>query len=98
MGVVIKPFCVYINARVKGNFYAAIAKQNLVVERGKPTLDEQKAFISVMNSYLGIMVHYKTYKLRKKLLFANLHPYWWHYVYLSGGYAKFVLMQNLKPF
>jgi len=44
-----------------------------------------------MNSYLGIMSHYKSYKLRKKMIFKNLSGWWWNYVYLSGGIAKFVM-------
>jgi len=52
------------------------------------------AFLSSMNSYLGIMKHYKTYKLRKMMLFKNLSGWWWNYVYLSGGIAKFVLRQK----
>jgi hypothetical protein len=47
-----------------------------------------------MNSYLGIMKHYNTYKLRKKMLWKNLSPYWWNHVYMSGGYAKFVLKKR----
>jgi hypothetical protein len=42
-----------------------------------------------MNSYLGILKHYKTYKLRKAMLFKNLSGWWWNYVYLSGGICKF---------
>ena len=36
-----------------------------------------------MNSYLGIMQHYKTYKMRKNMLFKNLDKIWWQYFYLS---------------
>jgi len=49
-----------------------------------------------MNSYLGIMKHYKTYKIRKKLLFSYLLIWWWNYVYVSGGYSKLVLMSKMK--
>lgn len=68
------------------------------IQRGKPTKEEQQAFQSSMNSYLGIMKpckdkqqgkHYKTYNLRKGMLFKNLSGWWWNYVYLSGGICKF---------
>ena len=49
-----------------------------------------------MNSYLGIMKHYKTYKLRKGILFKNLSAWWWNYVFLQGGIAKFVLKREYK--
>jgi RNA-directed DNA polymerase len=41
------------------------------------------------------MKHYKTYNLRKRMLFKHLNGYWWNHVYLSGGVAKFVL--KTKP-
>ena len=86
----IKPNRTYIGKRTKGNFYRVIHKQNEITKKAKPSLEEQKRFQSSMNSYLGIMKHYSTYKLRKKMLWKHLSPYWWKVVYLSGGYAKFV--------
>jgi len=91
LGTVIKPNRIYIANRTKGNFYAAIQKQNEIVKQRKPDKATQANFLCSMNSYLGIMKHYKTYNLRKKMLFKNLSAWWWNYVYLSGGYAKFVL-------
>jgi len=36
------------------------------------------------------MKHYKTYKLRRKIVFKNLSAWWWNYVYLTGGISRFV--------
>jgi RNA-directed DNA polymerase len=95
LGTVIKPNRIYIANRTKGNFYAAIQKQNAVVQNAKPGREQQQQFLSSMNSYLGIMKHYKTYKLRKRMLFKYLSGWWWNQAYLSGGVAKFVL--KTKP-
>jgi hypothetical protein len=91
LGTVILPNRIYIADRTKGNFYNAIEKHNQIAQDHKPSKEEQQAFQSSMNSYLGIMKHYKTYKLRKNLIFKNLSGWWWNYVYLSGGIAKFVM-------
>ncbi len=85
LGTVIKPNRIYIANRTKGNFYNSIQKHNKVVEIAKPTKTEIGSFLGSMNSYLGIMKHYKTYKLRKRILVKNLYPSWWNHVYLSGG-------------
>jgi len=61
----------------------------------KPNKEELDSFLSSMNSYLGIMKHYQTYKMRKKMLFKHLSVWWWNQVYLSGGIAKFV--KKRKP-
>ena len=91
LGTVIKPNRIYIANRTKGNFYSAIEKQNYLVRDHKPTKEEKAAFLSSMNSYLGIMKHYKSYKLRKRMIFKRLSGYWFNHVYLTGGIGKFVL-------
>ena len=90
-GTVILPNRIYIADRTKGNFYNAIEKQNQIARNHKLTKEEQQAFQSSMNSYLGIMKHYKSYNLRKRMIFKRLSGYWFNHVYLSGGIAKFVL-------
>jgi hypothetical protein len=96
LGTIIKPNRIYIANRTKGNFYAAIQKQNEIVKQRKPDKATQAIFLCSMNSYLGIMKHYKTYNLRKKMLFKNLSGWWWNQAYLSGGYAKFVLKNKVS--
>lgn len=94
IGAVILPNRIYIGNRTKGNFYNAIAKQNKVVQTRKPTKAEQEALLSSLNSYLGIMKHYKSFKLRKQMIFKNktgLSGWCFNYLYLSGGIAKFIL-------
>ena len=91
LGTVIKPNRIYIANRTKGNFYNAIEKQNKIIQDHKPTKEDKAAFLSSMNSYLGIMKHYKSYNLRKRMIFKRLSGYWFNHVYLSGGIAKFVL-------
>lgn len=90
LGAVIKPHRIYIANRTKGNFYESINKHNKIVRDHKPTTEEITKFISSMNSYLGILQHYKTYKMRRVMLFNHLSAWWWNRVYLSGGVQKFV--------
>ena len=96
LGTVIKPQRIYIANRTKSNFYTAIQKHNEVVKDQKPDKEAQAAFLSSMNSYLGILKHYKTYRLRKRMLFKNVSGWWWNRVYLSGGIAKFVLKEKVS--
>jgi len=96
LGANIKPHRIYISQRTKGNFYNSIVKHNEVIKNKKPNIEELVNFISSMNSYLGIMKHYKTFKIRKRLLFTYLLAWWWNYVYISGGYSKLVSMSKRK--
>ena len=94
LGAHIKPHRIYISKRTKGNFYNTILSHNKIVKSHKPRKEELEQLISSMNSYLGIMKHYTTYKIRKRLLFEYLSAFWWNYVYVSGGYSKLVLMKK----
>ena len=91
LGVVIKSFRLYIANRTKGNFYAAMERHNKIARDHRPTKEELKHFQSSMNSYLGIMKHYKTYALRKRMIFKYLSAWWWNHVSLKGGYVKVVV-------
>ncbi|HAT9492130.1 TPA: hypothetical protein JBD00_13140 [Legionella pneumophila subsp. pneumophila] len=94
LGVTIKPRRIYAGRRIKGNFYDAIAKHNTVAKGRKPTKEERMAFLCSMNSYLGILSHYQTYRLRKSMLKKHLSIWWWNLMYCSGGCAKLVPKQR----
>ncbi len=93
LGAVIKPYRIYICNQTKGNFYKKIQYWNdfLVERQYKLTGENLEQFLASMNSYLGIMKHYSTYKLRRKMLRQNLSTYFWNYVYISNNYSKLVL-------
>lgn len=91
LGVILKPHCIYAGRRIKGNFYEAIARHNMVIKDHKPTKEEQMAFLCSINSYLGILSHYQTHRLRKSMLKKHLSIWWWNLVYFSGGCAKLTL-------
>lgn len=91
LGTIIKPNRIYIASRTKGNFYARIQIQNEVVKKVKPDKSAQSNFLSSMNSYLGIMKHYKSYKLREGMVFKHLAGWWWKYVCMNKGLTKFAI-------
>lgn len=93
LGVVIKPHRIYIANRTKGNFYQAIEEQNKIIRGNKShklTTEEKTNTLSTVNSYLGITKHYKTYRLRKKMLNKNLSVLFFNYFYISKKYCKLV--------
>ena len=94
LGAVIKPNRIYIAQRTKGNFFTSIEKQNKIIRDHKPDKEEMNNFLSCMNSYLGIMKHYKTYKIRKRFIKDRLSAWWWNLVIVKGGYQKFVLKKT----
>lgn len=74
LGCVIKPHRIYIANRTKGNLYEAVERYNnhisdLPYWNIVPLL---RHFRSSMNSYLGILQHYKTYNIRKKEIYHHV--------------------------
>ena len=94
LGVIIRPNHITAGKRTKGNFYNAIIKHNTLASEHKPSKEEQAAFLCSMNSYLGIMKHYNTYGLRKRMLIKYLSAWWWNLVYFSGGCVKLTQKQR----
>jgi len=92
LGTIIKPWRIYVQRRIKGNFYQKIRHWNNFLSRKRYqfTGADAKKFLSSINSYLGIMKHYHTYKLRRKMITENLLPDFSNYVYTVNNYAKLV--------
>lgn len=49
----------------------------------------QKRILSTLNSYLGLIQHFDTFTIRKKLLF-ELNAQVWNYFYISEKYRLIV--------
>lgn len=71
LGAYIKPNRTYIGNKTKIKFKALVFEYANYFE--KKTVNEQTVlkFRSSINSYLGIMKHYKTYNLKLKILFKK---------------------------
>ena len=70
LGVYIKPYRIYIGKRCKTNFYQKILLWNKKGYESGEIMEEEKKvlFRANINSYLGLMKHYNTYRLRKKMI------------------------------
>ena len=97
IGGFIKPNRIYVSKRTKGNFYEAIHKQNKLIENTtNPSKAEKLLFLSTMNSYLGILRHFKSYKLCKLYISTGLSKKWFTYFTMNTNFAKFVEIKTPK--
>jgi len=67
LGVFLKPHRIYIANRTKGKFYAALRRWGrlLVVDHGNEQIQK---LVAVLNSYLGLMGHWNTWRLRRRMV------------------------------
>ena len=63
LGTYLKPGRVYIGNQTKGNFYS---KNHKFTKIENTTISTQNDILAVVNSYLGLMRHFSSYKIRKR--------------------------------
>ncbi len=70
LGAYVKPWRIYIGKKTKSNCITALTMWNKKFENSNSIHDQKEidAFVSCMNSYLGLMKQYKTGTLRKKVI------------------------------
>lgn len=85
VGAVVKPGRIYISNRTRSHFYNKIRIYNSYAEQGLQTQYVEK-FVQSINSYLGLMIHYNTYRIRKKICSELILPQWHQYLYFVNGY------------
>lgn len=90
LGTIIKPHRIYIQNRIKGNFYKEIKRWNNLIKEAEYKMAKKdiERFLACMNSYLGMMKHYNTFKLRKKMLTQGFSPEFWNYFQATEKYDK----------
>ena len=95
VGAMIRPGRTYISNRTRGKMYNKLRFYNKMADEGK-ALQFLDKFVASMNSYLGMMVHYRTFKIRRKV-YENTSPIWWQYIYMANDYKKYVIKKEYRP-
>jgi hypothetical protein len=83
-----------VHHRTITNFTRSLHMHNALALDHKPDRKEVAAFMASVNSYLGIMKHYKTYKKRQAVLLNHISPFWYKHVDLSEGCCKIKIISN----
>jgi retron-type reverse transcriptase len=76
LGMVVYPGHVAAGDRVKANFKSAVTVYNTLSDDHRPDRDQRAHFRSSINSYLGILGHYDTFRLRRTIL-TGVNAWWW---------------------
>lgn len=87
-----RPYVKYVERRCKTNFYALIAQINSELKDKNINDEKLHEIRSRVNSYLGILGHFSSFRLRKKILFG-LDDVFYHYFMHTNNFSKVVLKQ-----
>ena len=85
---------IYIANRTRGHFISAMMafnRQGITHAKRVAMLEKLRASI---NSYLGLMCHYNSYKVRRKICEKYILPTWEKYLYFEDGFMKCVLRRE----
>lgn len=85
LGVIIHGNKAYTSGRTRGKAYNAIRRYNAIHNKKQSVRD----FVSSINSYLGIMKHYNTDEIRKKMI-EQIDPAWYKYVCVGDNNEKLI--------
>ena len=88
LGTIINPRCTLVSKRVRNNFTSRLKELTKIADIHKPTCEEKNLFMQSVNSYLGIMVHYKSYKFRSVQLNYFLNCHWTQFFFLNKDCKK----------
>jgi hypothetical protein len=99
LGLYVKPYRIYAGKKTKNSFYESVRGWNNMILEKKDKIEKGSVekFVAGVNSYLGIMKHYNTYKLRKKMMMKNIIKEWWSYVSLDVSFNKIELIKKVLP-
>ncbi|MBP3448878.1 MAG: hypothetical protein J6K22_00275 [Spirochaetaceae bacterium] len=75
LGTFIKPNYTVCSHRVKNNFVESLKFYSELANNHKLSEEEKQNCLASVNSYLGIMGHYKTFKFRKKQITLYFEKY-----------------------
>ncbi|MBO4944669.1 MAG: hypothetical protein J6C91_05365 [Muribaculaceae bacterium] len=84
---------IYVANRTRGHFIDTMRRYNAMPEAqthaGRMSLLEKLR--ASINSYLGMMIHFDSYKVRRRICEQNILPLWGEYLYFSDGFGKCVI-------
>lgn len=94
LGAIIKPYHMHLRKRVKTNFYRCLRRLKVDKLQVCPMNDYTKNIFSMINSYLGNMSRYKTFRLRKRFAehieSSPLH----NFFKVEAGYRKITVRKK----
>jgi len=90
LGAYMKPYVKYVERRCKTSFYALVEQINMELQENVPSDDTLQRMRSSVNSYLGTLIHFSSFELRKKVL-RGFDDIFYHYFMLDKNLSKVVL-------
>jgi RNA-directed DNA polymerase len=84
LGATLKPHRIYVSNRTKINFKNCVATWKIFLENNIPSLLDLQKIRASINSYLGVMKHYRTYTIVYSALIKDRNNFLFQYGYVEA--------------
>lgn len=96
LGTIIKPYRIYIHNKTKGSCYAAVRHwKKRLGEKGCLEREDVNKLVASVNSYLGAMKHYSTFRLRREIVNTILSSGLSCYVCAEKDFSKIMSWREI---
>lgn len=96
LGATLKPHRKYVSNRAKINFKLCVKNWKLFLQNNTPHYADLAQIRASINSYLGIMRHYRTYNIRYNTLIKDRNNLLFQYGYIEA-FKKGAMTYKLYP-
>jgi hypothetical protein len=96
LGATLKPHRKYVSNRAKINFKLCVKNWKLFLQNNTPHYADLVQIRASINSYLGIMRHYRTYNIRYNTLIKDRNNLLFQYGYIEA-FKKGAMTYKLYP-
>lgn len=91
LGGFIKPFCINVDKRTRQKVSCRFQEMHKHNKEGSITVADVLKYRATINSYLGILSHYRAFNLKKELLSKYPFPYTYGYYLLHNRRCRFII-------
>ena len=89
LGAYIKPYRIYCRNRTKKIFMQEVRNLSMQYKNGtSKTADELRDTLSTLNSYCGYLIHFRTYRIRRKAFSKSEIT---KFFYVVSSFKKFAI-------
>ena len=96
LGVTIKPGFLLLGNRTKGRLCDCLTRYNHQLSKNSSIVSQPVGVVirSSVNSYLGLMIHFNTYKHRRKMLEKFVNSFWKRQFRICADFGALILRSN----
>ncbi|MEF2644435.1 MAG: hypothetical protein U0M50_10325 [Paramuribaculum sp.] len=84
----------FVANRTRGAFITAMRRFNCQYTTHADKVAHLEDIRASINSYLGLMCHYQSYKVRRRIALEHILPHWGQYLYFEDEFRKCIIRKE----